>query len=294
MDAFVFQLIVLGLVLPLAVAGAVLALGWRMWHPGVNRHSDPTVASWAVAIGLTVSVIAILGWPQVPPLTTEQWLVWIILAAGLIGGVTDWWQRRSMLATPLRLVAIGVMVYLSAGRQVDGADAIWWVGGLTLVITLVWLLLDFQRRFLPEPLSVFGFATAAGFGGAGLVLGGTASLGQVGGVLGLLLGLLFLGMAFFPAKRASGAPAVFHALVTACLLLNGVWYTAGYFPFWAAALIFLSPLAASVYWLPPLARLPWWMRWGVAMATVLVLAGVGASVGAFPPEVAAEEAPYGY
>ncbi len=293
-DAFIFQLVVLGLGLPLLVVALILAVGWRMWKPSVERHSDPTIASWALALGLSVSVVAIQGWPPVPAVVTNDWLLWIVLAAGLIGGITGWWQRRAFISTPLRMVAVGVVVYLTAGPLIQGADAIWWVGGLMLAIALVWLLIDFQSRGLPEPLSVFSLATAAGFGGMAVLLGGTAKLGQIGGVLGLAMGLLFLALALFPAKKATGAPATFHALVTSCLLLNGVWY-AVYVPLWAAALVFVSPLAASVYFLPGIKHLPWWLRWGVAMLAVLILAGIGAAVCNFPPEAPVDESHgYGY
>jgi len=293
-DSFIIGELVKGMAIPVGVMAIALFLGWRFWKPRVARHSDEAGLSWALVIGLAVGWIRVKGWPNVPPIATEDWIPWILLASGVIGATTGWWQRRAHFSMPLRAVAVGAMVYVTAGPKTSDTESLWLILGLVLSIVLVWVLLDDQRRRLPAPLVLWSTACAAGNAGLAIMNGGAFPTGMSPGALGLMLGLAFLGVVFFPAKSGGGAPVVFHCLYTACLLLNGMWY-AVYVPMWAAAGNFLSPLLGYLYLIPGAEKWPAWLRWALPMLLVLGLAMTLAILCNFPPEVpAASEETYGY
>ncbi|MEM1057731.1 MAG: hypothetical protein AAGK14_00665 [Verrucomicrobiota bacterium] len=292
-DSFILGELAKGMALPVAVMALALVVGWRLWSPRQERRADEAGASWSLVLGLGAGWVMVKGWPNVPAVSTEDWILWFLLAAGAIGATTGWWQRRIRISMPLRAAVVALMVYLTAGPNTQTNQDVWVIVGLVLVIVLTWVLLDDQRRRLPEPLSLWGLATAAGCGGLAIINGGALPTGMSPGALGQMMGLLFLGVLLLPAKTAGGAPAVFHCVYTACLLLNGYWY-AQYVPIWAVAGIFLSPLLGYLYLVPGLARGPAWLRWGLPMLAVLALAMTLAILCNFPPESAEDAYGYGY
>lgn len=277
MDFFV-QLIVLGLLLPAVVSAVLLASGWQAWRLAGPAPSAAWSTGWALAAGFVVSTCVVLGWPKTAPIATEEWLVWLALAAAIVGTVPQAAWARWWFAWPVRAALLAAMLYATAGPKIqygwEITQTVLWFGGVMLLGVVLWQALDFMQKRLPT--AVFGFVLAlpVGLGGLALTDGGSAKLGQLSGVLGILLGMLFIAGLIWHGRASGAGPTALLCLVFGALLLNGHWYGTRELPLPSVLLFMLAPLCGLFAFMPQLRGRPWWQKGLAAIFITAVFSAI--------------------
>jgi hypothetical protein len=278
---------VAGVLLPLLLSAATLALARRPW-----RRAQPAAGGlWGGALalggGYLAGAVLTSGWPPIPPLERIHWLFFLTAAATLFG-VCDalgpwprwgrWTLRLYFLITALWLLLRPVMVN-NHWQAVDAAGrlALLCLGGLAFWGALDALADRLPGASLPLTLLIVGTGTAlvlalcGGLPWARLEVGVLAALAACLGVAGWNPRL----------SLARGAGAVLM------VLLPGMWLLGYFYAEVPLACVLLLALGALAGWLgqfPGIARLTPWQAvlFRVAAALVPVAWAVARAYSDFP------------
>lgn len=182
----------------------------------------------ALGLGYLAGHVAIAGLPSMPPLDTTQGLVYLVLAALILGllearlaadGLGRWISRLALVA-----VLLGLTLHPLIRHQWGVGRTAAWLLGLTPTLLVLWA----AYRWLGERLGrrATSLSWSLAFVGSGilLVLSRTALLGQLAVMMAIVLVVLAL-----VARGPSSAALLPEALpvigvVYWALLLNGALY----------------------------------------------------------------------
>lgn len=268
--------VLLGVVVPALVSGAVLLAAW--WP----RARDGAVAGgrWGGAVGFgggyALAHALTFGWPAFPPTDVANWLPFLALAAALLDLADPWlgrgvWWRRLARAS----LCLGAMWLLA--RPVGTPLAT--IALFAAAMLAGWLSLEElsrRTRGATVPLSV----AVAGIGGsAALLMGGVASLAQLAGSVVAMSGAA--GVVALLNRRltlAAGGASVIAA-VTAYMWFDGALYATEPLPLTAALLLVAAPSGAWIGEAAFLRRLGWAPRLALRGGAVALLAGAAVALG---------------
>jgi hypothetical protein len=231
----------LGVVLPAAVALAVFVLA-RTWR----RDSLGRIGTvLAIGGGYLAGHLALRGWPPFPPAESTQWLVFLVLLVTFLGAVDvtsrvpDWvrWAVRAAVSLAVPCLLLQPLV----DHAWSPAVAMQWISLTALAIFASWSFLDWlasrtHGATLPLVLLIVSVGTSLV-----LLFSGSASLGQLAGVLAATMGVSLL-LAFLRPGFSLGHGAVPVAMV----LLAGLWINGKFYaevPTASAAMLILAPAA---------------------------------------------------
>jgi hypothetical protein len=159
---------------------------------------------------------------------------------------THWLPYTAIVARLIAAFAVGWTILQS---QIFGnwslPISLEWLAAVTLILFATSRLLErwgASRSTTPEIL--LGMALAVGFGGIALFLGGSAILGQICGVFGLVLaGLTFLSF-LMPLAHPGPILPLIYVLVFGSLLLIGSLYSD--LPWVTSGLLWIAPFGVLV------------------------------------------------
>jgi hypothetical protein len=265
----------------MAVAALVLlACGWP------RRTPRPVRSSVGAVVGVGAGLVAgcwVLGlWPHWPPREDQDRFLALVLPAVFVaellsasGRIPRWlaWLVRLALAAAAARVLLHDTSYLTdlAGpgtREWTPAQAAWILGGLAVVLAVVWVALAYLAVRAAGAVPLAGLALACAGAGLAVMLSGYATGGQLGVPLAAALGgSAAAALVLRGPSRVAGALGV-GVVGLFCLLLIGRFF--GQLRTAEAVLLFAAPLLS---WLPelPYPRRPRpWLRGLLAVALVAV------------------------
>lgn len=268
----VLKALLLGVVLPAAVAGGVWGLAISL---GRLRSSTPLLlggGALALGGGYIAGHWALLGRPPFPPVQARDWLAYFAVACILVGWVEALPRSPLGLRWLVRLLfsaAFLILLLLPMARHSwTKPQSLLWLGGLTLTLLLFWAALDgLARRLSGRMLAFLGLMVAGASAGV-LLFSRSAMLGQLAGVLAAALGASW-GVSWWAPhlSLARGAVAVMAPL------LMGLWL-GGYFyaqmPLPSALLLLVALPLGWVGELKALNRLAPWQRLSFLLLAVLL------------------------
>ncbi|MDP6540455.1 MAG: hypothetical protein QF903_13415 [Planctomycetota bacterium] len=204
-----------GVLLPAAVAALAWVAGRRPWLAERARGGGPTVRPFeaqAVALAFLLGYAGQLGlprapWGEVPP-AAQDWLVWIVLAAGVAYALRAG-RLRPLLSRPvLAAAALALLTRAMLRHHWDLPQAIGWLTGLWLGLLACQACADAVARRAPAAAALVwvltGFALALCAG-----LSGSAKLAQAAApVCAALCTLWVLDSRSAPTAPAAGALAL--------------------------------------------------------------------------------------
>lgn len=236
----------------------------------------PFGPAMAVGGGFAVAFAGIAGWPKLPPIGFEGWLVYLAMAAAVIGVVATFPKTRSIVVQILSaLLVIATAYFLLAWRAPQ-----WGLFAVVAVAGVVWwfatdrLAARAQGPGLPILLGLFGACAA-------LVLtnSGTQSFGQIAAGAGVAVGVVGLtGLWFRRLSLAHGGVLALTITLMAMLLCGHLLAEVT----WRDVIILaIAPLTLWIGQLPPLRRRAWlgFITTGIAMAIVVSIAAAPAIKG---------------
>ena len=279
---FLLKLALFGALIPAVVAGAALLAAWRPW-----RKQAPVVDGfWGGALGLGLGYLAghagLQGLPGFPPAEATQWLVYLALAAPLLGLATALrevpaWLRLGLqvvfsFATPT--VLLHQMITHTWGVEAGAVLIV----GLGTGIFLLWTVIEALSRRETGPSLPLALTIVAAGSAAVVLFSGSASLGQLGGVLAATLSVAFSVACFKPSLTlARGAVPVVVVLLSA-LWIIGFFFAEVQLP--SALLLVVAPLAAWVAKVRALKDRPSWQVLLARATAVLVPVSVAVALAA--------------
>jgi hypothetical protein len=206
----------LGVLLP-AVVAAVVLLPLRL-RPGLGERTARLLGGLAIALGFFAGYIG-LGFAPLKPEDAWNWLPWLGLGAALAGPITrPWW-----LAAVVRLAGAALVAWLLVPGW-ESAD-LWRLDARVLLGLMVYLVWTTDR---PQPrpaarLWLFLLVLATAVGAAVLMLGGSAKLSQLAGVLTATLAAAAVVMPSGPTPPPGIVPVV--ATLLPGLMASGIFDT---------------------------------------------------------------------
>lgn len=177
----------------------------------------PCAAGLAIALGFTVSYVAIRGWPALWPRSATEKLPAAALLALVVGGLHERWSpfRR----TPpwlVHTVAFALIVLWLARPRLDDAPQPFLIeAGVVWLAGVVGLIASSTSGSRPYRQGAMLAATAIGLGGPAL-FAGTVSLAE----LGMALGAALLGVLAASRTAGLGRLATCALLPATSLLLS--------------------------------------------------------------------------
>ncbi len=276
---FTLSMIAFGVLLPAAIAAALLALP-LLRRPGADGRPR---SAWAVPAGLGLALLAahagLKGFPRVPPGESTEWLFVAGLAATALGvaealrpapaGVR--WGIRAAVA----LAALGALLRGRLRHTHTLGEAAVMVALLAAGALATWALLDGVASRARGPGYPLVLSAIAGGGALALGLSGSQLLAQLAGALACATTAAAAVAWLRPsATWTAGATAV-PALAMAAAWLSGLTYAD--LPWASLALLAVSPALALAGGFVPLARLGprWEALTRAAIASLPVAAAVG-------------------
>jgi hypothetical protein len=260
---FSFKPLVLGVLLPALVSGVVSVLALTV---AARRDVRRAIAgSWGAALamgaGYVVGHAALFGWPPHPPREPVQWLVYLALAAIILGVLEALVRAPLPVRWGMRLALAGTTVWLILRPIVVGhwtpAETAMTVGGITLALLAVWFAVDAQAARVTNWSLPAGLLAVLALASLALAFSGSAKLGQLGGVLTAAFGACIMsGWLLAPPSFWRGATALLFN-VYGGLLIAHYFYT-DEVPLTSIILLAVAPAAGWIVELPPLRRLAAW------------------------------------
>ncbi len=270
-----------GLALPaILCAAAVVALDrWQQ-----------TGLGWPVGlcVGFTAGYHATEGWPPLPPVQSQQWLLTVLMPAAFLVSCLAlvrrvWCRRVWMFRAALAFSAAPLLLQSYLEYHWSASQSTVYAVGFGVVCLLIWSVLAriATDRTCGRWLAAALLVTSGGVGLTTL-FSGSQTLGQLGLALAATLAgggvavLLAFDRQSYPTTTAMiDVPIV----LLAGLLLNGRWYAE--MASVHSVLLGLSPLAFGVSVAPGVRRLQTWQR--IALGLVLTAIFVAAAV--FPSAI---------
>ncbi len=256
--------------LPALLVGMLWLVGWRF------RTAYLFLSASAVGGGFTLLYWLILGKPDFPPIDATQWLFWLALGAIPIGWLAHIGREFRWMWTWVLLIVLAVaFVLLLRPLMVSEfwslQAGVLWIVGLTIATALL-MAGTASAGDRPGLGTPFLLATLGGLSAGALFFGKSASLGQLAGTLGGVVGVgVPIGFAlkrFQMGRGAVGLTMMLFALLWATTLgyaeLKPVTLALLYLAGFSLAL----PSAPFAHNWTPL------MQFGVPFALVIVLGGI--------------------
>lgn len=213
------------------------------------------LAGLAVAAGLAAAV-ALIGGFAFPPVSAQQKVLLLALAAPVLGVIADLAFKPARTAGPVLGAIFGLAAIWVAWnflRQKEPAMAV--AAGAGLAALAGWTTAAFFA-LRGEPVRAGAAALAFGFGaGASALLSAAASYGQYGMALGSGAGAFLLAQLALGRPLAAGATLALGAGVAGGLLAVGTLLGAQ-LPWYAALALSLVPVAVRL----PLPRAGLWVQ----------------------------------
>ncbi len=272
------RMVLLTGVVPAAVTFVGLLLVWRL-----NLVKPKLPILWAngiiVAVGYCIGHALAQGLPSSLPATTAEWLPLLSLAAALLSIVDAKWQPPSLWVKGLWRLAFSLVVswllVFPARSFLGVGKAIAWVVVVAVLMALVWTVLHWQAErqtgaMVPFAMTMLSFAASAS-----LVIGHTAAISQLAGVLAAVMGATFvLGLLNLSFSVASGITAVFVTLLVGTVT-DGMFFA--HLPAFTGLVLIAAPMALTVANLPAISRLPRWQQRAAQLFALLLplIVGVG-------------------
>lgn len=172
--------VILGIVVPLVVAGAVGIFLRKLCRD--TRRPSGWVWSIAVAIGYLAGHLGLQGWPR-SPMEAADWLAIAVLpAAAMVTAIAAplWLRWAAMLIVAAGMPPLMLQSYLT--YTWDTTQAVQWLSGLALGIWLMWVVYERLDHTAPGRSWPISICIAAGTSAAMVLMSGSQSLGQLGGV----------------------------------------------------------------------------------------------------------------
>jgi hypothetical protein len=257
-DPFLEQML-WGLVPTLVAMSLVLFVGRKKVEAPI-----PGLALW---FGLLAGAVGLLrSWPAFPPKTGILALPYVVLISLLFLFASEKkWARR---ATRVAVVLAGTILFLNPySRNVfEGKESLFWM----VLLGLCW--------FVLAPVAVFGQENRPRYNlllqailsvllGVGAALTGSLFLGQLAGILGVGMVVLFLfSFVAGPNFRSQGIPDFFAMFFTLCIALT---YLASSTPAGIAILYFLAGVAPLLLALRPKGQRPLWLFMAPSLISAL-------------------------
>ncbi len=129
------RLLLVGIVLPVALCATVLSAAWRPWRAEAPLGAGRWVSAVAFGVAFLIAGFAAGAFSKFPPHSTWQWIVYVAMAAAIMGGADApsrlKWPLRAVLACGTSLLLVGAWVdYHWAWRAVWGLMVLLLVAGL--------------------------------------------------------------------------------------------------------------------------------------------------------------------
>jgi hypothetical protein len=220
--------ILLGVVLPAGLAGALLLFLWRPWEKGAG-----SLGAWAgplaLGAGTLLAQILIQGIPPLPPLEATHWIPLLVLAAAVLGALVNAlklpaWLRHALAAGFSALIPFLTLRPL-LGSGWSALEAAAWLGGSAAGIFLLWTVLEAAAHQTQGPVVPVALGAITAGTALVLVLTGSILLGQLAGGLAASLGAVAL-LALWNPERSLGRGGVAPWVTAfAALWLNGAVYS---------------------------------------------------------------------
>lgn len=269
--------ILLGFVVPACVTSLILLLAWRSWRRG-RAPDGRWVGALAIGAGYSIAYARFVGDFHFPPVDVDNWIVYFLLPAALIGVLGCWFRPgpTAWIITILLLCAALVWLLLRPliGSEISAAGAIVRIAALSIAMTVWWVILNEHARRGPRLLApVIALLVSAG---SAAILG-DSGLAQRGGMTCAAMTVLLVGVLVIATITRHFTLAGGATLAITIVLFGTMTY--GYFYIYpeptrrlttAMGLVAASPLLALLGWLPVLRRRPW--QRGVLVAGAVFLA----------------------
>ncbi len=305
--------VVLSIVLPLLLSAVVMTAAWRPWRipaaapeggapdaptpdasdgdaAASSGPSAPWAAALAIGLGWLVGLWRVEGLPEMPPVTGEGWIPWIVLAVTAFGVLDGLVSAPDWLRSELRIVG-GALIAILVLHPIfywewDHPGIPLRIVALVAAATIVtWTGIDALGRALPTgpayPLAMLITVCAA----AGvLAMSGGAKFGQLFGVLAATIGPCILLALWRPSVSIGRSGSGVIATVFTGFLIAGAWFAE--VKNGPAIALLLVPHAAWAGHIPWVARRKPWQTAlivGVAVAIPAAIAMGLAFAGLEPP-----------
>jgi hypothetical protein len=259
----------LGVLLP-AVVAAVVLLPLRL-RPGLSDGAKRLLGGLAIAFGFLAGYIG-LGFAPLKPEDAWNWLPWLGLGAAVVGLVDRPW----LLAAVVRLAGAALAAWLLV--PVWESNDLWRLDARVLLGLMTFLIWSTDRP-LPDQanrLWLLLLTLAAAAGAAVLMLGGSAKLAQLAGVLTATLAVATVVMPSGPTPPPGIVPAV--AVLLPGLMASGLFDTHSLVPRASYVLpVFVVLVLDCAALAPASARLRF-----VLLALLMLAAAVGLAYWAEP------------
>jgi len=283
-----------GLVLPAAISAVVLYL----WSRGFGTWQWAG-AGWSLAVvpGFVAGYVATYGWPKIPPIESQEWvLVVLVPVAAAISAVAAWRGRGSSAIWAARwLVAVcaaPLLLQPYLKHQWSGMEALLWLAGIGVAVAGQWVsLAGLEARSSAKTEGApkggwFEWVLAGTAGGTGVVilLSGSQTLGQLGLTLACVLAAGGVAGWFGPCPEVRVGRTDVPVVVLIGLWMSGYFYAE--LAILHVILLMLAPHAAWVGDIPKIRRMPPWQGMAIRLLAVggVVLAAVILAVVKFRQE----------
>ncbi len=269
--------ILFGIILPAVIAVVAMLLShlppWKR-----DAQTLPFGPAVAIAGGFVVAFAGITGWPELPPIGFEGWLVYLAIASAVVGVIATIPKTKTKtIVVPIlsALLVVATSYFLLAWRSPQ------W--GLLTIVAIAgvvwWLLMDrlaarAQGAGLPILLGLFGVSAAMV-----LINSGTQSFGQIAAGAGVPVGVVGLsGLLFRRLSIAHGGVLALTVTLMAIVLCGHLLADVT----WRDVIVLaVAPLALWLGELPAINRRGWrkFVAGGVAMMIVASIAVAPAARG---------------
>ena len=269
------QILIQGVVLPAALATAILLLGFRPWQRKEHYQGGLWSGGIALALAFIVSFISQNGWESLQPNSKRDWIVYLALALGVIGLPAALLRKSTWptwLAGPLLVLAITLII-----KPLDNPTyALLGLPGLCGVSVILWFLLEPLARRRPGASLPISFLII--FTGIAIIAELTGGItfpiicGALSGVCGAAFVISLLNPRF---SFHAGATPLLATMPPTILWLQG-WYDYSGAP---VACFLLPLLALPLLWLgelPVITRQRPWI--GVVARVFLVTIPVAIAI----------------
>jgi hypothetical protein len=264
---------------PMGVAIVImLAFHWRR-GPAEGGEIVRKTSSLAAGVAIAAGVLAgywntkIGSW-SFPPRQSVEW-IWPTMIVGGVAAVALAFIKGTSARLAVRVVAVALVTagvtWKLARTQWPIGMSVAWIGGMMLILTLAWALVDHMASHRGErgtsvlPSEANGRASTfvttsttapaawssplalmmwAGMASQALAATGSMQLGKFAAILSALLGVVFIFSIFRPAVDVSGGGVGATILLMGLLIFGGHHYSSME-AVWMVALLVIAPIFAA-------------------------------------------------